>query len=172
MITGYTGGSSEVVIPDEIDGMVVAGIRENAFKDRPDITAITIPGCISDIWISTLTGLKNLRSITVDSSNPSLTSEGGVLFDKDRYRLICYPAGRTDSAYIIPDGVVEIGIWSFSGNPHLKSVIIPDSVRRIEYEAFAGCTALENMILPEGVLKAQDSSGSPGMRCGDDQGKQ
>lgn len=158
MITGYTGALSEVVIPDEIDGKPVIGIAEHAFADRPDLTAITIPDGITELYLSTLTGLKNLQAITVSHSNPRLATEGGVLFDKEKYRLICYPAGKTDSSYIIPDGISEISIWSFSGNPYLKSVIIPDSVWSIGHEAFAGCTALENVILPDGVEDIDESA--------------
>ena len=51
--------------------------------------------------------------------------------------LIQYPAGCTDTAYIIPDGVVEIGASSFGRCKKLTSITIPASVKTISTAAFA-----------------------------------
>lgn len=165
-IMRYTGVSSAVVIPDRINGTPVRWIGPDAFRDRRDLIGIIIPATVLELDPATFTGCTSLETITVDPDSRSYASEGGILFDEQMIRLICYPAGRTDSSYIIPDGVTEIGYSAFSKNPYIKSVIIPDSVRWIEAEAFAGCTALENLIIPEDLKYIDDSafSGCPSLK--------
>ena len=48
-IDGYIGDETELVIPEEIDGMKVTCIGENAFWGKSDLTSITIPESV--IWI-------------------------------------------------------------------------------------------------------------------------
>lgn len=78
----------------------------------------------------------NLEKIEVDRQNQYLCSIDGVLFNKQRTRLIRYPDKRTGS-YTIPSGVKEICGNSFScGN--LNKVIMPDSVIEVGAKAFGG----------------------------------
>lgn len=54
--------------------------------------------------------------------------------------------GRTDlTEIVIPDGVKEIGDYTFSGCTDLKSVTIPASVKCIGMGAFEGCTSLQKI---------------------------
>lgn len=41
----------------------------------------------------------------VNPNNETLSSEDGVLFNKDRTKLIIYPANRDADSYIIPDSL-------------------------------------------------------------------
>jgi len=43
-----------------------------------------------------------LKSIGVDSENPSYSSDNGVLFNKDKTYLHRYSAGKTAKNYAIP----------------------------------------------------------------------
>ena len=56
----------------------------------------------------------------------------GVLFNKDKSELICYPAGRKVSTnYEIPGVVKHIGIGAFYNCSVLENVVIPTSVDSI-----------------------------------------
>uniref|UniRef100_UPI0037DDC2AC leucine-rich repeat domain-containing protein n=1 Tax=Methanomethylophilus alvi TaxID=1291540 RepID=UPI0037DDC2AC len=83
--------------------------------------------------------------------NTAYVSENGVLFNKSKTSLIQYPAGKTDSAYTIPDSVTSIGNYAFFGCTSLTSVTIPDSVTYIGYDAFFGCTSLTSVTIPDSV---------------------
>lgn len=61
-----------------------------------------------------------------------------------------YSGGETA---VVPDGVTEIGEYSFLGNEMLKKVVLPQSVKRIGQQAFRGCTQLREMNLPEGLQR-------------------
>lgn len=53
----------------------------------------------------------------------------------------------------VPEGVTEIGEFTFKGCTSLTSVIIPEGVTEIGVEAFTGCTRLTRVTLPVSVVK-------------------
>ena len=81
-----------------------------------------------------------LASFTVHPDNPAFASEDGVLFNKDKTKLIHYPAALQGN-YAIPDSVVEIGEFAFSFCSDLTSIFIPRSVIEINYLALFGSNA-------------------------------
>lgn len=56
-----------------------------------------------------LIGCENLKNIIVDAENLNYMSENGILFSKDKSKLISYPAGKTETQYLIPSSVKSIG---------------------------------------------------------------
>ena len=48
----------------------------------------------------------------------------------------------------LPEGIKEIGEWSFEGCKSLKTVQIPQSVTTLGTGAFYTCSALESVVLP------------------------
>lgn len=59
----------------------------------------------------------------------------------------------TDSVVIIPDGIVEIDKYAFSGCVTVSKVIIPNSVTSINCGAFSRCSNLKDVIIPDSVKK-------------------
>lgn len=62
-IVGYTGAGGNIVIPSELDGIPVRRIGDNAFADNTDITGITIPDSLNNIYYRAFKGCANLSSI-------------------------------------------------------------------------------------------------------------
>ena len=58
----------------------------------------------------------------------------------------------------IPEGVISIGMYAFSGCGSLESITIPDSVESIRMSSFEGCTSLKNVTIPNGVTKIEQSA--------------
>ncbi|HCE26349.1 MAG TPA: hypothetical protein DEQ78_03590 [Ruminococcaceae bacterium] len=85
--------------------------------------------------------------------NQNYVSPDGVLYNKDKTTIICYPAGKKGNNYKIPDGVTEIGSIAFSRCSSLTSITIPDSVTCIGDSAFNGCTSLTRVTIPNSVTK-------------------
>ena len=79
-----------------------------------------------------------LVNIHVSANNPYLSSLDGVLFNKDKSRLITYPCYATRTSYSIPEGVREIGDYAFCDAYYLKDIYIPEGVISMDYRAFYG----------------------------------
>lgn len=122
----------------------------------PALKKIYIGKSISSIVSDAFAGLDNLETIEVSEENNNFISENGVLYNKDKTTLICYPAGKKDSSYIIPDSVTSIGEYAFYKCTSLSSVTIPDSVTSVGAYAFNGCTSLESVTIPDSVTSIGD----------------
>jgi hypothetical protein len=84
----------------------------------------------------------HLTVIHVENGNVSYSDESGVLFNRDKTKLICYPGGKTSRYYTIPNSVTSIENEAFSGCRSLFAVIIPNSVTSIGSRAFFNCRCL------------------------------
>ena len=173
-ITDCETGAETVVIPDTIDGKSVTSIGkyafyycsslksitipssvtsigDYAFSGCTSLTNITIPSSVTSIGDYAFSGCKSLTTIDVEVGNNNYTSVDGVLFNKDKTELICYPARKTDKSYNILDSVTSIGDWAFIGCTSLTSITIPNGVTSIGDYAFYGCTSLTSITIPNSV---------------------
>jgi hypothetical protein len=110
----------------------------------------TIPASVAEFGSGAFQWCLGLTALTVNSSNSTFSSVDGVVFDKNRTKLIQFPVGRAGS-YTIPNGVTTIGFYSFSGSSQLTRVDFPNSLTKIEGGAFSFCTSLTDVTIPAGV---------------------
>ena len=151
--SAFSGCSSltSITIPNS-----VTEIGVYAFKGCTSLTSITIPNSVTNIGDSTFWGCSSLTAIYVAVDNKNYTSVNGVLFNKDKTALICYPAGKTDKSYNITNSVTSIGDYAFNGCSSLTSVTIPNSVTEIGGSAFVGCASLKSITMPNSVTSIGD----------------
>ncbi len=152
----------------------VTSINDNAFSGCESLTSLAFPNSVASIGSYVFSGCTSITEINVDSDNEYFSSENGVLFNKDKTKLIQYPVGKTAAEYsipnsvtiicnwafencssltsiVIPNGVTSIGSWSFNGCSSLTSITIPDSVTSIGHGAFCNCTLLTSVTIPNSV---------------------
>lgn len=130
----------------------VISIGDYAFSYCDNLTSITIPDSVTSIKTHTFEHCNNLTSITVDNSNLYYSNdENGVLFNKDKTRLIQYPIGNDRDSYIIPNSVISIDDSAFKNCTSLINITIPDSVTNIDGNVFYDCTSLTNIKIPDSV---------------------
>lgn len=120
----------------------VTAIR-NAFRGCTGLTSITISKKVNVIDVGTFANCPNMTSIIVDKHNKSYCSIDGVLFSKDKKKLVSYPGGKRGS-YTVPDKVTKIASYAFAcyGRGALETVYIPQSVLEIGDYAFQDAQSL------------------------------
>ena len=131
----------------------VTSIGNEAFAYCTNLTSIEIPGGVTSIENYAFSNCTSLNSINVDKDNQSYSSEDGILFDKEKKKLITYPAGKKEKEYNIPSSVTSIGAGTFYGCRSLTRIEIPSSVTSIECLAFYGCTSLTSIEIPSSVTR-------------------
>ena len=134
--------SLEIIFPDAFRNCsklttiaIPAFSVSNAFAGS-GLTSVDILGGVKDLSGYTFEGCSKLETINVDDANLDFSSAEGVVFNKDKKEIVCYPGGKKDSLYSIPSSVNTIASRVFSGNNSLKAVIIPENVTAIQQEAF------------------------------------
>ena len=119
----------------------------------------------------------NLFRFEVDENNEYLCAVDGVLFNKNRTKLIAYPersreafgddyldnkkyksipslpaaTAEIDQIYIVPDGVEELAPQSFYRTDSLEKLVLPDSLKSIGTRALFQMYALKEINFPEGL---------------------
>ena len=134
-------------------GNSVTSIGGSAFSGCTSLVSVTISDSVTVIGAYAFEVCISLISIEVSSDNKNYASVDGVLFNKDKSKLITYPAGKTDSEYAIPNSVTSIGYGTFEDCTSLISVTIPDSVTSIDNKAFYNCTSLTSITIPNSVTE-------------------
>lgn len=82
-----------------------------------------------------------IKELEVDANCVNYSSIDGVLFNKQKTKLIWCPAGREIREFTVPNTVEILGDLAFNGCEFLKQVTIPSSVQVISAMAFEGCDA-------------------------------
>ena len=143
----YRDYIKEVVISEGI-----TRIGHYAFYYCKNLKTIAIPSTVTSIGGDVFSICSSLESITVDSNNPAYSNdEYGVLFNKDKTRLVKYPQNGAQTEYTVPSTVETIGYEAFFSCNTLKKIVLNDGVTTISYGAFVGCGKLESLTIPTTV---------------------
>ena len=118
---------------------------------------ISFSASVESISLIALRQYEKLKRIQVDSDNKNYSSVNGILFNKDKTILICYPRDKDLETYNVPFCVTKIGNNSFYFCHNLISINISENVIMIGRGAFFGCSGLENINI-EGKLNSIEDS--------------
>ena len=130
----------------------VITIADCALGYYSDLEEIKIPASVEFIGESAFACCYNLEKIIVDPDNKNYSSdEEGVLFNKDKTKLIQYPNGKTDSVYVVPETTKTISTGAFSGLLDLEEIVLPSSLETLEYAAIANSPSIIRITIPENV---------------------
>ncbi len=136
----------------------VSKIGKYVFKDCKSLRSITLPLSLRKIDSGCFRGCLSLERIDVSKRNRNYKSMDGIMFNKNKSVLICYPSKSEGESYDIPDSVCTIEDWAFSDAGNLKEITIPDSVETIGEGAFFHCESLEKIIIPYSVKTINDTA--------------
>ena len=137
---------TNITIPDS-----VTSIEDCAFYDCTSLAHITIPSGVAYINDNPFEGCSSLTEIRVATENAKYVSVNGVLYNKNKTTLVCYPAGKKDKSYKIINSATSIGESAFSTCDSLTSITIPNNVTSIGGDAFGDCSSLTSITIPNSV---------------------
>ncbi|MBP1564640.1 MAG: leucine-rich repeat protein [Oscillospiraceae bacterium] len=72
---------------------------------------------------------ESLESIYVSPTNSNYASVDGVLFNKEKTKLIKYPASKKETSYAILDGVESIDHGAFGDEKYIEKLTVPESLK-------------------------------------------
>lgn len=126
----------------------VYSIGQYAFSGCSILSSISIPASVTSIGNNPFTGCSGLQNITVDVQNPYYDSRDNcnALIKTTDNILI---AGCQNTT--IPNSIISINEYAFSGCSILTNIVIPNSVTAIGRNAFSGCSGLTNINIPSSV---------------------
>ncbi|MBQ6288274.1 MAG: leucine-rich repeat domain-containing protein [Clostridia bacterium] len=165
----YNGVAREVTVPDGIEKL-----EAEAFE-QSDVTKVILPESLKEIGHHCFYACSQLREITLPASLTGLEKAtqafgansaleafsvapgghyiavDGVLFTADGKTLVCYPDGKKDKEYSIPEGTVKLAETSF-GDPLLEVLNIPSTLRSVggDYVSFVGLPCLREINVDPG----------------------
>lgn len=123
-----------------------------SFCNCTSLRNVKIPANVSIIESAAFGGCYKLEKFEIVESNPHFTVADGVLFNKDKTKLIALPCGFKSKHYAVPEGVKVIGDGSFL-NSQIESITFPSSLQVIEDWAFRGCNKLKSIDIPDSVTE-------------------
>lgn len=100
-------------------------IDEYAFGDCDSLGNIMIPNSLKEIGEFAFGSCNSLTNFTVDMSNLFYSNDSnGVLFNKNKTKLVQYPAGNIQTSYMIPDSVADIEDLAFYDCVNLTKITV------------------------------------------------
>lgn len=125
-------------------------LGERSFVSCKDLKEISLPSSLNNITYNAFENCDKLEVLSVKDNNPNYSSVGGVLYSKDKKKLIICPKSKK-SPFFFPDTVEEINEGAFAGCSRINTIILPHSIRKINEYAFNGCAALRFISIPKNL---------------------
>lgn len=140
-ILGYVGKRKNIVIPDEIDGVVVEHIGDEAFYGGKQITDVVFPSSVKTIGV----GAFREQDITNLFLPDTIQSIGADAFRSSNLVSVLLPTNLT---------VLESRVFY---STFITSIELPSTLKEIKDRALYG-TPMTTITLPEGVTLIGDSA--------------
>ena len=131
-------------------------ISNSTFRGCTELTGISISNSVTSIDEGAFSDCSKLTYINISDSNDDYSSVDGILYNKNKTRIIHVPTA-IQGTIIIPDNVTEIGNL-FSGRTGLSNITIGNGVTTINERAFVGCTGLKSVKIGNSVTSIGDEA--------------
>ena len=126
-------------------------ISHEAFANLSNLEKLTLPKSVKTLGSNLFKNTTSLKHVDVEEGNESFASIDGVLFSKDKTKLIYYPSKKNDESYKTPKETKELTSYSFDKNSYLKRLELNDGLEKIGTFAFEDAIKLEEISLPNSL---------------------
>lgn len=123
-------------------------IGSNAFRLCTNVSELRLPASCASLSPNAFE-ITGVTAFSVDENNPYFCCEEGVIYSKDKTKLISFPPAR-GSSFSIPEGIVAVAEHAFHDS-NLSSINFSSTVRVIEARAFDGADKLTDLYLPDSL---------------------
>lgn len=100
------------------------------------LSSLYIPNSVITLGRLSLNNLTSLTAFTVEESHPALFVEDGVLYSKDKTKLLYFPCAKNISRYTVPESVTELGESCFGLCSTLTDIYVGNQVTVIDSGMF------------------------------------
>ena len=131
------------LVTDLVIPVGVASISDHAFNGCTSLRSVTLHAGVTDIGSDAFSMCSALTAVYI----ADLTALCGIDFENEEanplyYAHNLYLGEEKLTELVLPEGVVSIGDYAFTGCSSLTLAIISESVTAVGDHAFAGCTSL------------------------------
>ncbi len=149
---------------DKLVLLPVKSIGRNSFWNCKGIKKVVLPSSLKQIGYNPFVGCSDIH---FESQTDEYVVSDDILFDKNKNKIVCYPAWKAIGEISIPESVIALERGAFSGcdkmtsiNLHnvnfvskscftncisLKEIYCSDLIKYIGEWAFAYCSSLKNI---------------------------
>ena len=149
---GCTGLTGDINIPEG-----TTTVEYNAFCYSGFDGKLIIPSTMKYSGYPPISDCGNIKEIVVSEDNSDYSTDGNILFTKDKTKII-FGINKQGGDLVIPDGVKCIGQSAFLRcDGFTGKVMLPEGLETIEDQAFWECGFTGDMVIPETVNKIGSS---------------
>ncbi len=151
---GSCASLTSVTIPNS-----VTSLDGFAFSYCTKLTNATIGSGVSNVGDGSapFENCSSLPAINVNPANSTLSSPGGVLYDRNQTLIIEYPEAKTAGPYVISNTVTSVASYAFDGCLNLTGITIPNTVTNIGTNAFY-YSSITSVTVPNKVMALGDGA--------------
>ena len=181
VLTSYKGSETNLVIPEELDGLQVKAISQG-FEKNLKIKSIILSKNIAPAKethrdLEVLNEIETLEEIRVAKDNLSYQAQDGVLYSKDKKQLFSYPKSKKSETYNMPVSVKKVeefnaltnlkylknltlsknlSVTPSCNDSSIESVTIPGQIGGIDESSFENCNKLNKVTITKGLRFIDD----------------
>ena len=181
VLTSYRGSETNLVIPEELDGLQVKAISQG-FEKNLKIKSIILSKNIAPAKethrdLEVLNEIETLEEIRVAKDNLSYQAQDGVLYSKDKKQLFSYPKSKKSETYNMPASVKKVeefnalinlkylknltlsknlSVTPSCNDSSIESVTIPGQIGGIDESSFENCNKLNKVTITKGLRFIND----------------
>lgn len=124
------GVAGEVILPNQYENS--ASLIISDFSNS-QITSVTIPENVIGVTAMAFKDCPNLSEVNVIDENSKFSSIDGILYNKEKTKLIYYPFAKSTNEISLPNTVTEIGEYCFYNNINLTTFDFSNILKIDEY---------------------------------------
>lgn len=132
----------------------VTKINRGAFPAHAELKKIVLPAGLQEVEqvYPPIATTNTLTEFEISSNNPTFKVDGGVLFNKTKKELVCYPRAKTTVDYKVPDEFTSIGQYGIMNTDNIISLDL-NKVEKTTSNSVYGARNLQTITIPAGLKK-------------------